>query len=232
MKKILAVIFTLLVGAIAVKADLVITTGVTESDFLDAFSERVWYAQIQPGGAGTTDPDNEFEIGGLGLVYYEGNASIVDKTDNPFSIIVDSANNLSLTLNGVSTPDGSEYPITDAYNMVWVGVKLATGNGFNNILDVNHSVDGAPLPAMHLEEQSDNWISFKFYLDDSMDNIGEISITGNINPDMFLGVAENEEWTYTVVATNDPSLVVPEPTSSIMILLGFAGIMLFSRKIR
>jgi len=47
------------------QAALVITSGISETDFNDAFvNNRVWYEQFQPGGAGTTHPDNEFEFGG------------------------------------------------------------------------------------------------------------------------------------------------------------------------
>ena len=202
------------------QAALVVTSGVSESDFDNAFNnDRVWYGQLQPGGSGDTHPDNEFELGGDSLRYYEGNTSIVDKSDNPFEINVDTENNLSVTFNGVGTPEAYQYAVTEKFNTIWVGLKLVTGDGFNNILEVNtHEIDEtALLPDMYLEEQTSNWTALKFYKDNDLDNIGDISITGNINPDMFLGVAEDEDWTYTVFATHDPA--IPEP-GSIALLLG------------
>lgn len=214
------------------QASLIVTPGISEVDFNDAFvNDRVWYAQFQPGGSPTTHPDNEFELGGESLFYYEGNTTVFDKTDNPFIVDVSSSGFLSVTFNGIGTPGGFQYGVTDQFNTIWVGLKLATGDGFDNFLEINtHEVDGtAVLPDMNLEEQSSNWTAFKFYKDDDLVDIGAITITGNINPDMFLGVAQDEDWTYTVFATHDPS-IVPEPSSFALLLGALVAFFAFCRR--
>jgi hypothetical protein len=207
------------------RADLVVTSGISEDEFRDAFTnDRIWYAQLQPGGSGTIHPDNEFDIGGdtntsflhdeawgVADAYYQGNTStyIPDETNCPFTIRVDSANNLSVSFNDAITPEGSQYAITEPFNTIWVGLYLVTGNGFDNTLEVNaHIFDGTvSLPDMYVEEPPNvYWAAFKFYKDDDLSNIGEITITGNINPDMFFGGAADEDWTYTVFATYNPDL--------------------------
>jgi hypothetical protein len=209
--------------AIEVSASLIVTPGISETDFNNAFNnDRVWYAQFQPGGSpGTSHPDNEFEHGDDTILrYFEGNTSVLEETDNPFEVNVSSTAFLTTEFNGVGTTPGFEYGITESFNTVWIGLRLVKGDSAPNTLDVNtHLVDGtAVLPDMYLEEQTSNWTAFKFYDDQQLVNFSNgISITGNINPDMWTGIAENEEWTYTIFTTQDTS-IVPEPSSFVLLL--------------
>lgn len=224
----------LFVSSFNLMAALILTPGVSEVDFNDAFNnDRVWYAQFQPGGSPTTHPDNQFELGGESLFYYEGNTTVFDKTDNPFIVDVSSSGFLSVTFNGIGTPGGFQYGVTEQFNTIWVGLKFNAPNGFANFLEINtHEVDGtAILPDMYLEEQSDEWTAFKFYKDDDLVDIGAITITGNINPDMFLGGAGDEDWTYTIFATHD-SAIVPEPGSFILLLGALVAFSAFCRRSR
>lgn len=207
------------------QASLIVTSGITETDFDDAFNnDRVWYAQFQPGGSGDTHPKNEFELGGDTLRYYEGNTSIVDESNNPFEVSVDSSNFLTVSLNGVGTPGGFAYGVGEKFNTIWIGLESDFSYGLDETLDViNHEVDTgdmAILPNMQVTstQTEPNWVAFKFYVDDKLDNIGSITISGDLLPDMRFGGSFDEEWTYTVFATHDPS-IVPEP-SSFTLLLG------------
>jgi hypothetical protein len=210
-------------------ASLIVTPGISETDFNNAFSnDRVWYAQFQPGGAGTTHPDNEFEHGGTTLRYFEGNTSTFEETDNPFEVNVSGTAFLSTVFNGTGTPGGSAFGITEAFNTIWIGLRLAKGDNAPNNLEVNtHSVDGtAVLPDMFVETITDGpdlgWTAFKFYDDQQLTNFSNgISVTGNINPDMFFGGGADEDWTYTVFATQDTS-IIPEPSTFALL---FGGLM-------
>jgi len=48
------------------------------------------------------------------------------------------------------------------------------------------------------------------------DNPFEVNVS-NINPDMFFGGAGDEQWTYTIFATQDTS-IIPEPSSFALLL--------------
>jgi len=224
-------IFTVLLSVFCMStlhASLIVTSNISESDFMDAFTnDRVWYAQLQPGGTGSTHPKNEFEFGGEDynpLFHYEGNTSISDSTNNPFVIDVSQSNSLSVTFNGVGTPGGFQYGISDPFNTIWVGVDLNVDNGFSDTLAVtNHEFETdemALLPDISLTTEP-GWSAFKFYVDDDRFNIGEMTLTGNIVPDMFFGGSFNEDWTYTVFATQDPTIAIPEPSSFALTLCAF-----------
>jgi len=225
------------------QAAVILTGGISESEFNDAFNnDRIWYAELQPGNGlidfNETGVDSEFELGGSGSPFFEGNTSIADKSDNPFLINVDSSNFLSVTFNGIGTPGGSQYGISEQFNTIWIGLRLDTGNGAPNTLEVNtHVLDEgvinqeALLPDMYLEEQTSIWTGFKFYKDDDVSNIGDISISGKIHPDMFFGGANDEAWTYTVFATYDPS-IVPEPSSFALLIGGLSALFVFIRRRR
>lgn len=236
LQTIISTLIVFLIGMSDLRADLVLTSGVSETDFNDAFSnDRVWYAQFQPGAPdesnnpGDTHPDNEFEIGGETLRYYEGNtATINDEANNPFEISVSETAFLSATFNGVGTPGGSQYGITKKFNTIWIGLKSNFSyNSSETVAVINHDVDTgdiAILPEMQVTatQTMPIWNAFKFYIDDQLDNISSITITGDILPDMYFGGAYGEDWTYTVFATHDPS-IVPEPSTLVMLLGAFAA---------
>lgn len=217
------------------QASLIVTPGISETDFNDAFNnDRVWYAQFQPGGAGTTHSDNEFEHGGTSLFYFQGNTSVNEETDNPFEVNVSSTAFLTTEFNNIGTTGGFEYGITESFNTIWIGLKLVKGDSAPNTLEVNnHVVDGtAVLPDMYLEEQTSNWTAFKFYDDDQLTGFGNgISLTGNINPDMWINISVNEQWTYTVFATQDTS-IIPEPSSVILLTVGVVAAVALRRRNR
>jgi hypothetical protein len=213
-------------------ASLIVTPGISENDFNTAFSaDRVWYAQFQPGGAGTTHPDNESELGGETLRYYEGNTSIVDESNNPFEINVDSANNLSVTLNNIGTPGGFEYGITKKFNTIWIGLESDFFYGPDETLDViNHQINTGDVAILSdMNVGPGDWTAFKFYVDDKLDNIESITISGDLLPDMRHGGSINEDWTYTVFATHDIS-IVPEPSSVVLLIVGIVSVFAFRRR--
>lgn len=207
-------------------ASMILTSDISQSEFNDSFNTvRIWYVQLQPGGTGTSNLNKEFKLGGSEDAYYRGDTSIVDETANPFVIDVSSSNFLTVTFNGVGTPGGYAYGIGEAYNTIWIGLKADYYYGPLETLDVNnHEADKADtdfkaiLPDMSLSASPD-WVAFKFYLDDKPGNIGEVTITGDVIPDMRFGGSTGEDWTYTVFATYDPS-IVPEPSASVLLIGG------------
>jgi hypothetical protein len=235
MKKFFSFIVLAIAASVA-QATLIAIPNVSEADFNNAFNnERIWYAQFQPGGSGSIDPDNEFEHGGTSLFYFQGNTSVTEETDNPFEVNVSSTAFLSTSFNGIGSPVGDAYGITKDFNTIWIGLKLVKGdaNGpFDNTLEVNtHVVDGTKvLPDMYLEEQTSNWTAFKFYDDDQLTGFGNgISLTGNINPDMWTNISVDEQWTYTVFATQDTS-IIPEPSSFVLLLGALVAFFTVCRK--
>ncbi|GEM_PF-6892727 len=209
----------------ALHASLIVTSNISESDFKDAFTnDRVWYAQLQPGGPGNSNLEREFWLGGDDDPFYEGDTSISDSTDNPFVIDVSASNFLSVTFNGVGTPGGFQYGIPDPFNTIWIGVDLNVDNGFTDTLAVtDHEFETdemALLPDISLTTEP-GWSAFKFYVDDDRFNIGEMTLTGNIVPDMFFGGSSVDDWTYTVFATQDSTIAIPEPSSFALTLCAF-----------
>jgi hypothetical protein len=187
---------------------------ITESEFDNALANSEFIVQFQPGGPGTTHPDNEFEFGELGgtlgIDFYEGNTSITEEADNPFVIDISASNFLTVSFNGVS--NGEAYGIDTPFNRVWIG--LATTGAVSTIDEFNLTdmeFGDANLPGLTVVGQN-KFIGYSFYFDDSPTNIGESLFTGNFNPDTFIGFSSDEQWTFTVAYTFDET-IVPEPGS-------------------
>lgn len=208
----------------------VVVTEVTAQETADAFEdEMIWYAQFQPGGSPLTDPDNEFEFGNQDGIYYQGNTTITDEADNPFSVSVSSANDLSVIFNGVTHGIGDAMGITSSYNEIWVVLKIDTGTGAPNTIGVNSlEFDSASLPTIDISTDP-GFFGFRFYDDQRTDNIGEMILEGNINPDMFFGFAEDDEWTLTVFGVNNPNIPTVPESSSILFVV-FSSLMIVRRQ--
>lgn len=216
-----------LFAAQALTADPVISAGITFEEFKNAFDSenRVWYAQLQAGSNGTTGADtHEFEFGGSGGTFSENEPYYISDvplvwdetwfpgTINPFSVAVDAANNLSVTAAGVSTPSDNEYPITEPFNEIWIGLRLATDD--RDDLSVNsHQYDGRDINDMSVNGATGTFAAFKLHDDQEIDNIAEFIIEGNLLVDTFIG-RPKEEWTYTVFGiynsdVEPPSVTIP-----------------------
>lgn len=207
-----------------------IVNNVTVTEFEEVFDygnsrtksggDGVWYAQIQAGGGS----DHELELGGTGSATDTAESTWVDGSDNPFIVAVDGANNLTLTFNGNGAGDG--FPNPSAFNEVWVGLRLAA-NFTSDVLSTNSTQTDGPslLPNLSITNANSGnpkFEGYKFHFDDRLSNIGQFSLTGNLNPDMIT-TALGEDWTMTFVGVYNTDLI-PEPSS--LALLGVAAISL------
>jgi hypothetical protein len=227
---IFAIVF--FVSTIFSNAALIVTSDIGQAEFNGEFSSFVWYAQLQPGGPGTADPDNEFELGTNGtLFHYQGNTSITDEANNPFSIEVSPGGFLSVEFNGIGTPGGNQPAVTQAFNTIWVGVELTQSSGFTDSLDVNNQIfNGASLSNVSItNDPTPGWMAFKFYDDAQLTNISSVSLVGDILPDMFFTGSFQEDWTYTVFATHD-SNIIPEPSTYALMFGGLAIVLAVARR--
>ena len=239
------VLYIIAIAIIALPAQAaVVVTNITHDQFDDFFSYQdsrtvtgstaVWYAQIQAGGL----LSHEIEVGGTGNATDTGETSWNDGANNPFSLVIDSANYLKLTFNGVTAGDGYQVPIGHPFNEIWVEIQLRTGDP-DDVLSVNSQVvDGpASLPPMSVTGSNSGTgdliktSGFKFYFDDHLSNIGQFSFNGGINPNMFIdGIAFQDDWTYTFVGVYNTALV-PEPsTIGLIIASMLVVVMLCGRK--
>lgn len=212
-------LITALLFSHALSAEPVITAGISFDEFEAAFNgeNRVWYAQLQPGSSGRRGSNiHEFEIGGsTGTFdsndpYYKGDFGegvIWDlDSNNPFTITVDSANNLSVTAASFTTPNGNEYPITKPFNEIWVGLRIITGDELDNISVNSHRYDGKSINDLTIVDASVNdFAAFKFYDDQETDNIAEFTIDGELLLEL-IGNRAREEWTYTIFGVYNPDL--------------------------
>lgn len=241
--KIAALYIIAVIAIIALPAQAaVVVTNITHDQFDDFFSYQdsrtvtgstaVWYAQIQAGGT-----SHEIEVGGTGTATDTGETSWTDEVNNPFSLVVDSANYLKLTFNGVTAGDGYQVPIGQPFNEIWVELKLGTAFTQDILATNSQVVDGpANLPSMSLTGPSPGtgvikYDGFKFYFDNRLANAGQFSFNGNLAPNMFFDNSSfGEQWTYTFVGVYNTALV-PEPsTIGLIIASMFVVVMLCRRK--
>jgi hypothetical protein len=180
---------------------------VTKSEFDDAFAnDRIWGVRIQPGGPGSTGLDSEFKIFDQTSTFYEGNTTIEDKSENPFLISVSNTNFLSVTVNGVVTPGGSQLGITESFNTIYVGL-YADNVVPGDTVEINtHRADTTIVLSDMQTINSPSFTGFKFHFDDKLDNIGKMDLSGILLTDLLLGAANDEDYSYTVFATYNPDL--------------------------
>jgi hypothetical protein len=195
-------------------SSLVITENIDKATFDDAFNnDRIWYAQLQPGGAGNTHPDNEFEFGGSGSATYLGNATITDGVNMPFVIEVNESGFLTVSFSDGFALPGDALGTLDPFNTIWIGLATDTLGAPETVQAINQIVDSNE-PLLDLSVQgSQDLVGMSFYYE-NIANMGSVRVAGDIFPNALV---VDEHYTYTVFATYDPTLVPSEPPAELKV---------------
>lgn len=199
--------------------DQTLIENVDESEFNSVFENgRVWYTQVRAGGDSKEIPYHELEMGldgePINIIHtnYYRSPYIIFKTEvgRNRDLKLGYSENATWTIhNGVSNKK---------FNRVWVGLKTRSfSSTYSESIEVRHQISESffSLPDMDAVG-SDVFYGVTFSVE-GKNEIDKIAIAGTILQNLHddgsgYPSAYADNWTYTVFATYDPTLVFTDPS--------------------